>query len=68
MDCIVLGVEKSQTRLSSTFTVVYPRPTTRFQNFAGEGATVAFKLNKGQQKTARRLHLLKPNIFICIPQ
>ena len=30
------------------YTVVYSHSTTRSQSFVGEGATVAFKLNKGQ--------------------
>lgn len=63
--CYILILSK---RFSKMYTVVYSHSTTRSQSFVGEGATVAFKLNKGQQKTARRLDLLKPNLCICIPQ
>lgn len=55
-------------RFSKIYSVFYSCPTTRFQSFAGEGATVAFKLNKGKLKIARRLNPLKPNLCICIPQ
>ena len=35
------------------YTVAYSHSTTRSQSFVGEGATVAFKLNKGQLLLSR---------------
>ena len=48
--CYILILSKW---FSKMYTVVYSHSTTRSQSFVGEGATVAFKLNKGQLLLSR---------------